>query len=497
MNNEPTLTSRVVRSAGWVMANKLTGRLLQLLQLLVLARLLTPEDFGVFGITILVIASLETFSQTGFKSALVQHKGETRRYLDTAWTIQVIRGVAVALCLFFGAPLAGWLFGEPRVIPMLRVMTASVMLENLSNVAVLYFQKELKFHKSFIFDVSVHVSSLVAGLTFAYVLRSPWALVWAGIIGAGVRCLMSYMLHPYRPRLTLDMSQAAELFTYGRWVFASSIVIFLVHHGDDILACCLLGPAALGLYQMAFRIANLAAMEISHTASTVMFPAYSKLRDNVARLREGFLKVLPMTMLVSAPAAVGTAAVAPVFVDTILGENWSATVVPMQILCLYGLLRSLGASIGPILLGSGNPKQLTKMASVDLAVMAVFILPATLYFGLAGTSVAAVAGSLAGQCYGIVKVSRLLGISPLQVLFSMNTPLMSAFAMGPPVYILAKYLPHNMPVLLLLVVAGVIIYSSIIYMFMLSNARGGASDRVNLKLVKSLLSGLRRTPDAG
>ena len=150
---EPSLTSRVVKGGAWVFAGKMAGRGLQLVKMVVLARLLVPEDFGLFGIVMLALAAMETFTQTGFHTALIQKKDDIEQYLDTAWTVQVVRGLVLAAALFLSAPLFAWFFDEPRVVPLLQALSAIEVLRGLSNIGTVYFEKELEFRKQVTYQV--------------------------------------------------------------------------------------------------------------------------------------------------------------------------------------------------------------------------------------------------------------------------------------------------------------------------------------------------------
>jgi O-antigen/teichoic acid export membrane protein len=117
-------------------------------------------------------------------------------------------------------------------------------------------------------------------ITLAFTLRNVWALVWGGLAASFVRLFMSYLIHPYRPRLSLARKELQELFGFGKWLLGSGVLVFLVTQGDDLFVGKVLGPAALGLYQMAYLISNLPATEISRTMAQVAFPAYSKLQHS-------------------------------------------------------------------------------------------------------------------------------------------------------------------------------------------------------------------------
>jgi O-antigen/teichoic acid export membrane protein len=425
------LTGRVVRGAGWVFASRVVSRGLGMVKIVVLARLLSPEDFGLFGIVMLAIATLEGLTQTGFNTALIHRKENTRDYLDTAWTIQVIRGLALAAALFAAAPAVAWFFAEPRAARLLRVMCASVVLGGCVNVGIVYFRKELEFHKQVFYTTSVAVLSLAVGVALAFRLRSVWALVWAGLAAAGFRCVLSYLVHPYRPRLRLEGKALGELISFGKWVFAYSIVIFLVRHGDDAFVGKLLGAAALGVYQVAYRLSGFLTVEVTELCNAVLMPAYAKLQDEAERLKAAFLRSFGLVFTVVLPVTVLIVGLARSGVLVALGPAWDKAVVPLQFLAAAGFLRAVFATGKPVLFATGRPRGVFLMDLPRLLVMAACIYPLTLALGVGGAGAAVMIGA---ACMFFVWTStrRSVGIRWAEVLRRCRPGLVLsvAFALG-------------------------------------------------------------------
>ncbi len=404
---EPPLTTRVVKGVAWVFAGKVVGRGTQLVKLVVLARLLTPEDFGLFGIVMLAIATVNTFTQTGFNTALIQRKDNIEDYLDTAWTVQVIRGLVLAAMLFAIAPVVGWFFEEPRAVPLLRVMCISVALGGFVNIGIIYFRKELEFHKQFVYNLVPAVLSLVVGVILAYRLRSVWALVWAGMATAATRCILSYVIHAYRPRGRFDWPRAAELFRFGRWMLAISVVQFLAMHGDRVVLAKLLGASVLGAYSLAFTFAGLPASEIRSLTDVVMMPAYAKVQHRKRKLGRGFLDVFELVLSLALPLAVFMVLAAPEIVLGVLGPKWGRAIGPLRILAVAGLFRAVIGTSGPLFVGTGHP-HLQFYKSITRAVVTLgTIYPLTMLWGAEGTAVAALLGvaALTPMFFWVVQIS--------------------------------------------------------------------------------------------
>ena len=404
-----SLSKRVVRGGVWVFALRITNRGLGFIRTIILARLLAPSDFGLLGIAMLAIATLETFSQTGFQAALVQKKDNVESYLDTAWTVSVIRGIVLFLILFLSAPVIAKFFNSPHATLIIKVIAISTLLSGFRNIGVMFFQKELEFNKQFIYEFPATLVDLIVAISLAFILRNVWALVWGGLAANFVRLFMSYMLHPYRPRIRFEKEKFQELFGFGRWVLGSSILIFLITQGDDIFVGKMLGVTALGLYQMAYLISNLPATEITHVISQVTFPAYSKLQDDLPKLREAYLKVLQLTAFISIPLAGGIFVLAPEFTQIFLGDKWMPMVPAIQVLVLAGLVRSIAATTGPIFHGVGKPKIDTTWQIIRLIVLIALIYPFTMRWGILGTSITvlfSILVSTLGFCFKVIRITK-------------------------------------------------------------------------------------------
>lgn len=409
LHQPESLSKKVVRGGIWVFGLRIINRGLGFVRTIILARLLVPEDFGLFGIAMLAIATLETFSQTGFQTALIQKNENVELYLDTAWTVSAVRSVLLFLILFFSAPLVATFFNLPQATLVIKVIAVSTLLSGFRNIGILFFQKELKFNKLFFYELSATLVDLTVAITLAFMLRNVWALVWGGLAANVVRLFMSYMLHKYRPRVRFRKSEFKELFGFGKWILGSSILVFLVTQGDDIFVGKMLGVTTLGLYQMAYLISNLPATEITHIISHVTFPAYSKLQYNLQRLREAYLDALQLTAFISIPIAGGIFVLAPDFTRIFLGEKWMLMVPAIQVLVLAGLVRSIAATMGPIFYGVGRPRIDTMWQVIRLIVLIALIYPLTVHWDLLGASIAVLFSMLVstfGFSFMVIKITR-------------------------------------------------------------------------------------------
>jgi O-antigen/teichoic acid export membrane protein len=461
------LSSKVAKGGFWLLILRMSDNAIGLLKLFIIARLLAPNDFGMLGIAFLIIATLDTFSQTGLDTALIQMKDDIKEYLNTVWSISIIRGFILYGILFMSAPYVAVFFKSPESVTIIRVVGITIILRSFTNIGIIYFQKELKFNKHFICRFSSTLANFIVSIIAVFMLKSVWALVFGQLADCITGVIASYLLHQYRPRFNLNLEKVKKLFGFGKWVLSSSILIFLFTQGDDFFVGGLLGATALGFYQMAYRISSMPTTEISHIISKVTFPAYSKIQDNLPRLRDAYLKVLKLTTFLSFPIAGLIISLAPDFTIVILGEKWMPMVPAMQVLVLYGLIRSVAATAGPIFYSIGKPGIDTKNQFLQVILLMALIYPLTSKWGLLGTSLAVVLTSLTVNIIALIKLLRITQCMLWSVVRVLLFPGISVFiAFFSMIVIKENYFPsRGIVALISSVIYGILVYLSICYFF--------------------------------
>ena len=420
-----TLSQRVARGGLWIFALQITIRLLGFVSTIILARILAPSDFGLFGIALMAMSALETFSQAGLGAALIQKEQDITPYLNTAWTVQVLRGVLLGLLLFITAPYVAAFFESHTAKPILQVIALSPLIRGFNNIGLVYFDKELQFHKNFAYWLTSSLANAIVAISAVLLLGNVWALIFGLLAGDIAQLTMSYIIHPYRPRPRFISGQFKELFNFGRWVFGSHIILYLVMQGDNILVGKLLGSSSLGFYRMAYQISSMPATEVTHVISQVTFPAYSKIQNDTHRLKEAFLKVFQITTFLSIPLVGLIFVFSSDFTRIFLGEKWQSMVPAMQILAFAGLLRSIEGTTGPVFVAIGKPVYDTLGQLLRLFILAIFIYSFTVNYGISGTSLSVVASFLVVTIYFIFIIIKVTGCRLIELSRLIFFPLIS------------------------------------------------------------------------
>jgi O-antigen/teichoic acid export membrane protein len=381
-----TLHARVSRGLFWEGGAALIGQGMGFLVSLLLARLLTPEYFGLIGIATLAIQSLVFFQELGFSAALIYRQDDVEAAANTAhWTI-----LATSMLLYAAAyllsPLVAQFFRSPEVTPVLRVLALTIVINSFSRVPYTLLAKELDFRKKVLPEVASSMVGNLAALLLAWIGWKVWALVAGELISALLVTILVYLFSPWRPKFQFVRSLFGELFGYGKHIAVSQILIFGITNIDDMFVGRMLGKAALGQYGLAYKFSNTPATNITRLVNRVTFPAFSTLQASRERMRNAFFRQVRVVGALAMPIGVATVIFAHDFVYVLLNETWAPAIVPMQILAVYGVIRSVAANMGIIFQAGGKPQWLASIAAWRLVTMAVLLYPFIKWGGLVGVS---------------------------------------------------------------------------------------------------------------
>lgn len=455
-----TVASRTVKSGVWASGVNVADRLLQLVKLAVLARLLAPQDFGLFGIGLLTLGALTSLTELGIQQELIHRKERLdASSLNTAWFLNILRGLGLFAIAYLAAPFIAGFFGEPTVTDIIRALALIPLIVGLENPAIVSFQKDLAFHKEFALNLSRSVVDVGLSIALAITLGTVWAFVFGVLAGSIVRTLVSYAIHPYRPGLSFHLADAKQILSYGKWVSGGSIIIFFTTQGDDAFVGWLLGATALGYYQVAYRFGKAPATEITRVLTRVIFPAFSELQDRDAETSSIFLNAIRLTTFVSIPMAVGIAAVAPVFVESVLGPEWRPAIILFQIVAIHGLFTSIGSISGPIVMARGRPDLRTKWQFLNLCLLVVLVYPLSQLWGVAGVAAAVVVASAVTTALALYLAVSFTTLSMRRLARELAYPVLGSVSMLLPLYVLSEtWLGSGPLALVVLVAVGIVTY---------------------------------------
>ena len=320
--NTQNVAGRTAIGATWLVAWRLVTRALGLLSTLVLARLLVPADFGLIAMATTFTAAIDALSGLGVAEALVRSPETGQRWYPTAFTFQAVRGLATAAFIALAASTAGTWFHEPRLEPILFILAAMSALSGLENIGIVEFRRNIQFGMEFKLLFIPRILQFTTTITLAFVLQSYWALI-AGIVVSGTaRFVMTYVVHPYRPRLSL--AHWRDLLGFSAWIWAGGLATLVWERCDAVVLGPAMGSGPLGVYLLAAEISILPLTELVSPGMRALYSGISAARSQGTAIASLALSVTAAILLIVLPLSIGLSATSGYIVAGLLGPKWEA-----------------------------------------------------------------------------------------------------------------------------------------------------------------------------
>jgi lipopolysaccharide exporter len=357
---------------------------------IVFVRLLKPFDFGVIGSATLVCSALLASTDPVMGQALIQQSDEIEPYLDTLFTTYVVRSLIIGALLVVCSRPLGEFFHLGDAYTVFWAIAPLPILRAIQSPRLISLYRRFDFHLVTILNVAEVVASLVLGLIAVLYWRDWRGLVCSVLAGAAVRDIATYWLFPYWPRLRFSMRRAKTMLSFGLWFSFGTLCDFVAKQLDNLVVGHLLGPGALGNYQMAFRAGEMPVVEFTTSAFVVTFPMVARLRDDRRARARLFWSVTGVVAAIGAAYVAFIFAVGPQVVLRLFGPAWVHAVNPLKVLCIYGLLQGFLVIGRSFLSGLGKPDQYVIPAAVRAGILAIAIYPLTAMHGPTGAAAAGV-----------------------------------------------------------------------------------------------------------
>ena len=382
---DQTLSRKMAGGAVWMLSARMLMRASGLINVMILARLLPPADFGVVGLTVALIGAFEAMSDLSMTAAIVRHPNPEKKHYDTAFTIALLRGLFIGgLALLCAEPLADF-YGDERLEYVAWALAAQAVIFGLTNTGTADFQRDFTFGKDFTYLAARKLGGSAASIGFALTIWPDYRALVAGlIIGSMTSVIASYVLHPMRPRISFEAF--GELFGFSKWMLATNLLDFAHRRVDALILGKTLGLAPLGIHALAMELANLVANDFAQPLRRATMPGFAKLQSNLKELRHQFATAYGASMVFAVPFALGVALVAEPAIRLAFGPDWAAAAPPLRILCLYGLAGASVQFCWPLLVSMGEPKRFAPLQIGTLIVGAPAIWWSSINYGLIGAA---------------------------------------------------------------------------------------------------------------
>lgn len=468
---------------------KFGDKTLSFISTLVLARLLVPEDFGLIAMAMSQIALLEAATMFSFDLMLIQRAHVPRSLYDTAFTLNILFGIgAVVVNALLAYPTA-YLYGDERLVPIILALSAAWLLKSFQNIGLVNFRRRMEFGKELRFMLSVRLIGFVVALSLVFAWQSYWALIVGVIVSRLAGLVLSYVVEPFRPRVSLEAR--GELLVFSKWLLLENILILLANRLPSVVIGRSFGATSVGHFMIASEIAQAPLTELVMPINRAVFPGFSRMSGDTQALRNGLIAVVAAVTLAILPACVGIFLVAEPIIRAFLGAQWLPALPLMQGLAFVGFVSAMEAYLGSACLALGRPRLLCAIRATEVAGFLLALAALLGTFGIMAVVYAQFIGGVAAVLLAYNRVSVLLEIRPWDFLQAMIRPALGAMLMFFAVRYALSQIPEAMRTgqplitLLLTVPVGALAYTLAIGLLWFGAGRPSGPERTLVDYLRS------------
>ena len=462
------LRQQTVSGLGWTSVTQIGKQGLQFIISIVLARILSPEDFGLLGMVLVFTGFAALFGELGFGAALIQRNTLEEKHYSSIFWLNLAFGIMLTGLILFLAPLIAEFYNEPLLIPLTSIIAINFFVSSLGIVQNALLNRNMNFRLiAFVETISVLVAGGVA-IFLSWAGYGVWSLGWQLVITTTIMVIGFWTVNSWRPKLIFDWQAVKELLSFSGNLLGFNAFNYWSRNADNLLVGRFLGTGELGIYTRAYITMLLPISQVTNVFSRVMFPALSRVQHDKVRVKRIYLRAIGMIALVSFPMMMGLFVLAEPVILTLYGSKWIRVVSVIQILSLVGMVQSIVASVGWIYQSQGRTDWMFKWGLL-VGTLGVF----SFVVGIIWGTVEAVA-----LAYAIVNIlllywnfsipGKLIDMSFGDVVFTLAGVFGCAAAMAFLVWGVGLFLPESWPAWAYLLgqsFLGIVSYGLLIYLF--------------------------------
>lgn len=439
MLGHQSLKQKSISGFVWSFIDNLGNQGVQFVIGIILARLLTPKDYGIIGIITVFLAVSQSFIDSGFTQALIRKETVTQKDFSTVFFFNLAVGICCYLLFFSLAQFISGFFHEPQLVDLLRVLGITLVINSIAIIQRANLTRQINFKLQSKISISANIISGVIGIALAYRGWGVWSLVWRNLSLSIFQTILLWMFNKWKPTPEFDRNSLGNMFNFGSRLLVAGVIDKIYLNIYYFIIARFFTAAELGLYTRADQFKNLFSQNLNLTIQRVSYPVLASMQHDDFRLKLGYQKVLKLTMFLSSILMLGMAGIARPLVLLLLGEKWLGSVAYLQLLCLVGLFYPLHALNLNILNVKGRSDLFLKLEILK-KILVVPVLVIGVFFGIKTMILAMIANSviayfLNSQYSGRliqyptfdqikdVSGSILIAVAVMTFLFALNTSL--------------------------------------------------------------------------
>jgi O-antigen/teichoic acid export membrane protein len=409
------LKARVLRGGAWLAAGSFTEQLCRFGRNILLARLLAPEAFGTMAIIMSTTSVIQTLTDVGAREALIQNaNGREDTHAGAAWWLAFVRMLSLYLLLFMVAPVIGRFYGNAELTRLLRVAAIGLLLEGAISSRAYVAMKELQFRKWAAINHGGGILGVGITILLSFFIRDVWALVLGYCAESGARCILSFVVCPFRPPIRVDRQAIRDLLKFSQGAFGLSALNLIFARADIFVLGKLYSPSDLGLYAMAvYLVQTPVGFTVNLLAQTLM-PTFAHIQDDTARINRTLLQVTRIALLVGMPAVVFLLFWGGPALTLVYGKRYAVCMPALAVASVAALLGIVNGLITIVLYAKGVPQFHRRSVALMAALVVILVYPLAKLLGTVGGQVAVLAAITVGYLLQIERIHKVTALPLLE-----------------------------------------------------------------------------------
>jgi len=457
----PDLRRRVLRGLVWVGASQVGGQLTRAVAAVIIARLLTPDEYGLAALALVFASLVLVFSDMALGAALIQRKTLSLVDRDTAFWTTVIGGLGFSVVGFALAGPVADLYGEPSAAPLLAVLALTFVVSAVGSPFQCLMLRDMDYARVEMLPMIGALTGAAAGVAVAVMDGGAWAIIAQQIVSVVVSTILFCWRSQWRPRLAFSWDSLRDLGGFSIYLVGHRLLYYLQMNGDRFLIGRFLGTGALGIYAVAYNTMLAPASKLGLPLQRVLAPAFSRIQDDAERIAAAWARVVRVLAAISAPALLGLIVVAPDFIPVVLGDQWTEAVTVVQVLAWVGLIQAVQALNTDILMARDRTRTIFRF-SILVTASHLIAFGVGLEWGVVGVAVAYAISTTLVEPFQSVLAARALGVSPMVFFRAVAGALQASLGMCAAVlaarYLLVDAGVDQLPRLVLCIALGAVVY---------------------------------------
>lgn len=423
------LKRKTLSGIKWVTLAGIAQRIIATFTTIVLARLLSPADFGMFALAMVMIDGFGIFKSLGFDTAMIRRDEDISKAANTAFFLIPAMGLFLFLFLLTVAPLGAKFLGNSSIANIIRALGFLFVISCFGKIPQTILYREMKFQYKSIAEVSCQIAFSISAIILAFNKFGVWSMVIAYLLKILIQVSIEWYFSGWKPKFEFDKKIAWDMFHFGKYVMASSVALFLYSNLDNIIVGKLLGVTVLGYYAIGRNLSNILVGIFLNKVSTIMFPAYSKIQKDTEDLKKVMLRGLKYISIIALPFSVILFMFAPDILKILFGEKWLPAAEIVKVLAFAGFLNCLGTAIWPIFLARGKSKADFQVNALQAVLFFILIFPLASSFKLFGVGLAVLISTMVSFFVGIIRIKRVIGLRIKNLFESLKLSLLATSLM--------------------------------------------------------------------